>query len=78
MQKYVGMTMPKSIQTRWYIGMAVCKGRGDDIKHKVYSRTPPITGTSLQNNEAFTLPTRPFPSSHLNFLIYPNFLWSGI
>ncbi len=35
MQKYVGMTMPKSIQTRWYIGMAVCKGRGDDIKHKV-------------------------------------------
>ncbi len=34
MQKYVGMTMPKSIQTR-YIGMAVWKGRGDGIKHEV-------------------------------------------
>ncbi len=30
MQKYVGMTA-KKYSNKVYIGMAVCKGRGDDI-----------------------------------------------
>ncbi len=36
MRKYVGMDdYAKKYSNKVYMGMAVCKGRGDDIKHKV-------------------------------------------